>query len=224
MKNVKELARLEGITLRSFRRRIEKDYQKLKEVNGGDFRFFSGDTLSKEVIEALLSPEALKKALNGSAPPPEEPAPSGKPKKAAQGSMAARPEVKKKVRAKDISEALPRLAAFIIVLGDGVAAAYMVLKSYNELKIPAAILFFLIGAAVGYAAIRNIMKYEGIQEDAWAVGFAVWQIALHLSALGVFEGVPENTDLSFFIGKIVIAVGIGLATPGLAVTMKNQRK
>jgi len=224
MKNVKELARLEGITLRSFRRRIEKDYQKLKEVNGGDFRFFSGDTLSKEVMEALLSPEALKKALNGSSTPPEESKPSAKPKKSPHKIRRARTEAKKKVRVKDISEGLPRLAAFIIVLGDGVAAAYMVLKSYNELAVPAAILFFLIGAAVGYAAIRNIMKYEGFQEDAWAVGFATWQIALHLSALGVFEGVPHDTDLSFFIGKIVIAVGIGLATPGLAVTMKNQKK
>lgn len=216
MKTVKELAQLEGITPRSFQRRIEKHYQELKEVNGEDFRFYKGDTLPQNVIIKLIDQGALK-PLTASPKPQNVNGTEKKPKKHAQQRPPAASKREKVFMGGSSKNALPLLAAFIIVLADGISSSYIALNAFSELKVAAAIFWGLAGAVIGYVAIRNIIRYKGYEGDAWAGGFALWQISLHLCAMSVLGAE------SFYIGKIVLCVGLGIATPGLAVTMKNDK-
>lgn len=108
-------------------------------------------------------------------------------------------------------------AASILIASDAMSFAWIAINTYINFKEIAGVIFALVGMAVGYSAIKNIISYKGWNGDAWAAGFGVFQIALHLCAMEVF------TEYSFFIGKIVIATGIALATGGLAVSLKEAK-
>ena len=112
---------------------------------------------------------------------------------------------------------LDALAAFSLMLCDGVAMGWIAKEAFNQPLVfwP----FLVVGLAVGYVAFKAIVIYQGRESDAWAVGFFAAQLMLHLAALSIF-----GPEWSLIIGKISIAVCIPVASSGLAISQKSIKK
>ena len=135
-------------------------------------------------------------------PEPAKPAPPAPKKKTAPFRPFAKP--------------VAGIAAGILVSADALACAWIARHSYPDFRDAATLIFGLIGFAVGYSAIKNIISYKGWNGDAWAWGFGLFQLGLHLSAMQVFS------EYSFYVGKIIISIGLPLAVGGLAVSLRNE--
>ena len=109
------------------------------------------------------------------------------------------------------------LSAF--VLADAVASAWIAFNRFQVFAAFAAPFFFVVGAAMGYSAVRNMAKCRGYEAGAWAWGFGLFQVALHVCAMGLLEFIKPG--LSYTVGAAVIAIGIPLGTMGVAITFKK---
>ena len=105
----------------------------------------------------------------------------------------------------------------ILISVDSLSFGWIAWNTYTSFPVGAAAVFAVAGLAVGYSAVKNVVSYKGWNGDAWAWGFGLFQLALHLCAMEVLG------ELSFFFGKIVISVGLPLATAGLATALKMDK-
>ncbi|MBX2927037.1 MAG: hypothetical protein KF852_04315 [Saprospiraceae bacterium] len=108
------------------------------------------------------------------------------------------------------------VGALILISADALSFSWIAFNTYHDFQHAAAAIFALTGFAVGYSAIKNIITYKGWNADAWAWGFGIFQLCLHLCAMEVFG------EYSFTAGKVIIAVGLPLAVGGLATSMKDK--
>ena len=111
---------------------------------------------------------------------------------------------------------LPVIFSAVLVSADSLAFAWIAYNSYQSFRVAAGAIFALIGFAVGYSAIKNIITYKGWNADAWGWGFGFFQLGLHLSAMQVIG------PYSFLVGKVFISLGLPLAVAGLAISMRHE--
>jgi hypothetical protein len=111
----------------------------------------------------------------------------------------------------------------VLLSADGIACAWIAMNTIaGGLREIAGAGFFCVGVAIGYAAFIHQRKYEGYNE-AWAAGFFIFQMLLHLSAFEVFDMGTWN-DVSFGIGKVMVSVAIPLATMSIGMNSKVDKK
>jgi len=106
----------------------------------------------------------------------------------------------------------------ILVFSDALCFAWIAWNTFPDFQIIAAGVFAFVGIAVGYAAIKTIVSYNGWSGDSWTAGFGIFQIALHTCAMEVWG------LYSYPAGKIVIALGVALGTAGMAVALKYDNR
>lgn len=195
MQTVKEIAEKRGVKAPSLARTL----------NRKGFEVGVNDVVTMEMINALNGDKPLQ--INGT-----------KNTNVPKNSKPKKAKASKKTGLFD-NRIIVLVAASILIASDALSFAWIAINTYSQFKIIAGVMFAFVGMAVGYSAIKNIVSYDGWNGDSWAWGFALFQIALHLSAMQVFDEFGAN---SFFIGKIVISFGLALATAGLAVALRTK--
>ena len=201
MATVKELANEYGVASRTVKRWVAKETGQeptiSEEISKDIIKTFpaKGESPGESIIEEKQiqpKPEIL---------PPADP----------------KPEEKQSTKAEKKSKGIISIVSGIILIAtDAISASWIAWNAYENY--PAAIIFGLAGFAMGYAAIKNALTFNqnNMNADTWLGIFALIQTMLHLSALQVL-----GTE-SFMIGKITIAIGIPLATIGLALGMRKD--
>lgn len=221
MKTIQAVAETLGVHSRTVKRHIERLNGELLQINGGNpFSFGISDPLPEPVSEYLISnivkhgpPKPLKSDNSGTAVKTEI-VPDKKP------ALRVAAQVKVGRPADEIvfkNKAFLIACAAILIGVDSLSFAWIAWNTYPSFREAAACVFALAGMATGYSAIKNILSYKGWNGDAWAWGFGLFQLCLHLCAMEVLG------DWSFFLGKIVISVGLPLATAGLATALKMDK-
>lgn len=214
METVKTIAQKLGKHPRTISRRIKTLNGHLIQVNGGKpFSDSLSDPLPDAVAEYLLS----KIVEPGAAMPAQEPK---TPLPVVREKRRVEPVVKVSVPADDIvfkNKALLITFAVILISVDALSFGWIAWNTYPSFHEAAAVIFACAGMATGYSAFKNIISYKGWSGDAWAWGFGLFQFALHLCAMEVIG------DWSFIAGKIVVAMGLPLATAGLATALKMDK-
>ena len=119
------------------------------------------------------------------------------------------------------------IAAWIIIALDAVACATIVYNSYSAqemfLTYSATAIGFSAGCAIGYAGFKNMVDYVGSLEPVFLWGFGLFQLLLHLSALGVFDYDFATLGISMFVGKVAFSVFVPLSMMGIATAWKGQK-
>lgn len=198
MTTVKELAEKRGVAPASLKRNLDRK----------GFKVGVNDEVTPEILDAISKGKPAK--VNGSAPVQIN---GTKSKKVSKISKGKRNEPTGLFHNKIIM----LTAASILIASDAMSFAWIAFNAYVEFSHVAAVLFAFVGMAVGYSAIKNVVSYDDYS-GGWASGFGIFQVALHLCAMEVLG--PD----SFFYGKIVISVGLALATAGLAIALKPVNK
>lgn len=240
----KQLAQRLGVHSKTIRRRITKNLDFFNGLAGGPFPFGSADELPGPVVaylerqEEATAPRPVKhfptpkggngqsKALadySGDADAAAGGVPIGgvytfrktAPAPAPKRTLATR---NRETQANLFDNTVVLVvAALILILVDAVSFGWIAYNSYSAFYSVAVPIFALAGMATGYSAFKSIISYKGWEADSWMIGFGVFQCALHLCALQALG------DYSFFVGKIVISVGLPIATVGLALAIKNGK-
>lgn len=217
MKTVKQVAEGLGCHPRTIKRRIEKLNGELVKLNNGvPFSFGFQDELPEAVSDYLLSNASITEAPASKNEPKVVPPVERKEVKV----FHVHPKPKQDVPVDDLifkNKGLIILFAAILIGVDALSFAWIAVNTYPSFGVIAAIVFAFAGMAVGYSAVKNILSYKGWNGDGWAWGFGLFQLSLHLCAMEVLG------DWSFFLGKIVISVGLPLATAGLATALKMDK-
>lgn len=168
-----------------------------------------------------IVPDEVKEAMTGNAPPPAPaPAPSPSPAPAPTHRKSRIETVQPVDYVHGIlfgNQLIIISCAAVLIMVDAVSFGWIAWNAYADFPRVAAFIFGMAGMAVGYSAIKNFVGYDGRDHSEWMWGFGFFQCVLHLCAMEVFM------DWSFFIGKIVISVGLPLGTAGLAIALKKSK-
>jgi hypothetical protein len=219
MKTIQTIAASSGKHFRTVKRKIQSLNGELIALNGGKpFSFGLNDVLPEGVAERLeqeiVTPGQAMRPAKALFPAPSVPEIRTAPK---------RPEPAKVAPSRPVDDIVFKNKAFLIgcagiLIGvDALSFAWIAWNTYPTFHIAASVVFALAGMATGYSAIKNILSYKGWDGSAWAWGFGLFQLSLHLCAMEVLG------EWSFFLGKIVISVGLPLATAGLATALKMDK-
>lgn len=228
MATTKQLAERLGVHVKTIRRRIFRDQEFYEELAGGFFEYHTNDEL----------PEAVAEHLTKSATQPGEAVTNGAVKQAQkepatqpQGQRQVQPQVREPKRQRTQAErnkaahealfsntAVLIIAAAVLIAVDAISFGWIAFNTYPSFYRVAVPIFALSGMAVGFSAFKSILAYKGWNGDGWMFGFGLFQLALHLCAMQALG------ELSFFFGKIVISIGLPLASAGLALALKNGTK
>jgi hypothetical protein len=207
-----ELATTWGLSVRQTRRRIDSKAHILF-TNYGEFSYNKNDELPPEVIKHLLQLWE---------PPADEKQVHKKPK-VVNGHNKKLTLPKSKGKGKALSIDWDILFAVVIVLADGLSCAHLAANNFPEMKLMAIMFWFSAGLGIGYSAVRMTITYQGHDSDSWLWGFGLFQVALHFSAFSIFDNFLGEGS-SFYIGKLVMGIGLGLAMIGLGLILKQKYK
>ena len=147
-----------------------------------------------------------------------------KPAAAPKQQPAPRPKPVQAAGPRGILQENPATAAALgmLILADGVSAAYVAWHGYNDQYATlAAPFFFFVGIAVGYAAIKNALDYKGYNADNWLIALALYQFLLHGASLGLFEFIAPGTSIE--IGKWALASSVPAGGFGAVLALRSQR-
>lgn len=220
----RDLERQLKLSRNSIKRRLDRYYAK----GIIDTRYGVNDELPQEIISMIL---------DGSAPQPvkkDVPRKTKTPEKTVQVlNETARPEPEAPApRVLDgtlfDNKLLALIAASLFVGADGASCGWIIFQAYNGhqggelLQIIATVLFFFAGAGIGFTAIRFIIKYDGYNMQVWSLGFGLFQIAVHSSALGFFEQF-WSVDVNLAIGEAFIVIGLMIATSAIAMSFRTKK-
>jgi hypothetical protein len=175
------------------------------------------DVLPDELAEHLLGGTDKPADTKPDTKPKDVRAPIPKPKPAFPALPA--------LQGADVWRSNPITAAAItvLVLADGVSAAYIAFHGYDQhYSVLAAPFFFFVGLAVGYAAVKNALDYEGYSGDTWMAALGVYQFALHGACLSLFEFLGEGTSME--IGKYALAFSIPVGAFAAVAALRSQKK
>lgn len=229
-----QLALSLGVHPKTVRRRIARDISFYHDLAGGPFPFGAGDTLPEAVVLHLSEqgPGQSREPSKGGQPPGGAPmSPPARPvpplPAPGHGDTPAKPGTREdslKARNKQAHDLLFSntsvviAAAAVLILVDAVSFGWIAWNTYPAFARVAVPIFALAGMATGYSAFKSILAYRGWNGDGWMMGFGLFQLALHLCAMQALG------EWSFIIGKVVISVGLPLASAGLALALKNGQQ
>jgi len=207
---VKGLAKLTGVAPASMRKKLRRKHDNpewLKKVGYPDgFPIGVNDVLPESVVNAVLADRGATEQ-----------------KEKVEKATNVAPKRKALKTAKNRANELPigidlTLAGAVLVMADGAASGWIGKEAYDSFWYMA---FFLpVGLAIGYAALKIVIEEKKGMADVWAWGFGIFQFLIHASAFELFAWPGE--DLSFYLGKLVLAVAIPLGGAGVAYSARKK--
>jgi hypothetical protein len=214
---VKGLAKLVGISPGSMRKALSRKHQDqdwlLQVGKPSGFDHGVNDVLPGKVVKSILN-ERGKAPVKKS---PDQPKSQPKPEK------KVKPLTKKAPNPGIGWDLLT--AGSVLVIADGAAAGWIGQQAYQNAWF--LLFFFPVGLAIGYAALKIVIEEKGKAKEwqkdpaqVWAWGFGVFQFLLHAAAFDLFA--MPGTDLSFYVGKWVLAVAIPLGAAGVAFSARKR--